>query len=146
MLRPTRYAAMLAATILSSAGLMFGGATAQADQDAPVADAAAKHASQTGLVKHAKPEAGGRVIKSARAAGPAWPGSSEPAKPEAGGRVITSSHAAAGPAWPGSTAQAKPEAGGRVITPSKLVADDGSAPQRTSAVACTAEATAADRC
>jgi hypothetical protein len=119
MLRPTRYAAMLAATILSSAGLMFGGATAQADQGAPVADAAAKHASQTGLVKHAKPEAGGRVIKSGRAAGPAWPG---------------------------STAQAKPNAGGRVITPSKLVADDGSALQRTSAVACTAEATAADRC
>jgi len=145
MLRLTRYAALLAPIVLSSAALMMGGATAQADQGAPVVDAASTSARAMSAVEHAKPEAGGRVIKSTHAAGPAWPGSTAQAKPEAGGRVIKSTHAA-GPAWPGSTAQAKPEAGGRVITPTKLVAEDGSASQRTSAVACSTEANAADRC
>ena len=145
MLRLTRYAALLAPIVLSSAALMIGGAAAQADQGAPAVDAASTSAGAMSAVEHAKPEAGGRVIKSTHA-GPAWPGSTAPAKPEAGGRVITSSDAAAGPAWPGSTAQAKPEAGGRVITATKQVADERATSQRTSAVACTAEATAADRC
>lgn len=144
MLRHIQSAALLAPIVLSSAALMIGGATAQADPGFTTVDAASTNAGPTSAVEHAKPEAGGRVIKSAYTAGPAWPGSSAHAKPNAGGRVIKSANAARTD-WPGSTAQAKPEAGGRVITPSELVADEGS-PQRTSAVTCTAGTTAADHC
>jgi hypothetical protein len=138
MLRTTRYAALLAPLLVSSAALIFGGVAAQADPRAP-------QIGTTSAVERANPEAGGRVINRVREAATgesSWQGSSAQAKPTAGGRVILASDQAAGEesAWQGSTAQAKPDAGGRVITRTRQVADGAATPQRTSAVTCASEA------
>lgn len=134
---------LLTSLFTISVTLACGAATAQADPiELATLTAPIEASSDTAKVR-AKPEAGGRVIRTSHAAAcgvSTWPGSSERGKPVAGGRMIkrTDMVACGVSTWPGSSAQAKPEAGGRLIKRAEEVADGTPASQHKSATGWTA--------